>query len=58
MHDFQNRLKGRVRKRLQKIASLYFNYCWAFLLALVVYMVADHSKRQKEEAAFQHETIP
>ncbi|HEE5958426.1 hypothetical protein ACLDW8_04130 [Acinetobacter baumannii] len=29
-----------------------------FLLALVVYMVADHSKTPKEEAAFQHETIP
>ncbi|XZV54652.1 hypothetical protein ACT4XL_14120 [Acinetobacter baumannii] len=29
-----------------------------FLLALVVYMVADHSKTPKEETAFQHETIP
>ncbi|HAV4443289.1 TPA: hypothetical protein ACXI2C_002127 [Acinetobacter baumannii] len=29
-----------------------------FLLALVVYMVADHSKTPKEEAVFQHETIP
>lgn len=29
-----------------------------FLLALVVYMVADHSKTPEEEAAFQHETIP
>lgn len=29
-----------------------------FLLALVVYMVADHSKTPKEEGAFQHETIP
>ncbi|WP_202733796.1 hypothetical protein [Acinetobacter baumannii] len=29
-----------------------------FLLALVVYMVADHSKTPKEEASFQHETIP
>ena len=29
-----------------------------FLLALVVYMVADHSKTPKEEAAFGHEAIP
>ncbi len=29
-----------------------------FLIALIVYMVADHSKTPKEEAAFQHEAIP
>ncbi len=29
-----------------------------FLIALIVYMVADHSKTPKEEAAFQHETTP
>lgn len=28
-----------------------------FLIALIVYMVADHSKTPKEEA-FQHETTP
>ncbi|AZB91161.1 hypothetical protein SOI76_14700 [Acinetobacter pittii] len=29
-----------------------------FLIALIVYMVADHSKTPKEEAAFQHEDTP
>lgn len=42
----------------KKIASLYFNYCRAFLLALIVYMVAEHNQSPKQEAAFQHETTP
>ncbi|KQQ69491.1 hypothetical protein [Acinetobacter sp. Leaf130] len=29
-----------------------------FLLALVVYMIADHSKVPKEERAMQHEPVP
>lgn len=29
-----------------------------FLIALIVYMVADHSKTPKEESAFQHEVTP
>ncbi|ONN58631.1 hypothetical protein AC057_01535 [Acinetobacter genomosp. 33YU] len=29
-----------------------------FLIALIVYMVADHSKTPKEEGAFQHEITP
>jgi flagellar basal body-associated protein FliL len=29
-----------------------------FLIALIVYMVADHSKTPKEEVAFQHEATP
>lgn len=62
MHDFFKTAscdESEETAKKKKIASLYFNYCWAFfLLALVVYMVADHSKTPKEEAAFQHETIP
>lgn len=29
-----------------------------FLLALIVYMVAEHNQSPKQEAAFQHETTP
>ncbi|NUF23048.1 hypothetical protein HUN19_00130 [Acinetobacter oleivorans] len=29
-----------------------------FLIALIVYMVADHSQTPKEEGAFQNETTP
>ncbi|EKU36794.1 MULTISPECIES: hypothetical protein [Acinetobacter] len=29
-----------------------------FLIALIVYMVADHSQAPKEEGAFQYETTP
>ena len=29
-----------------------------FLLALIVYMVAEHNQSPKQEAAFQHEATP
>ncbi len=49
MHDFSKppHVTSPEETAKKKIASLYFNYCWAFSFALVVYMVADHSKTPK-----------
>ena len=60
MHDFSKPPHVTSPKRLQKrrLPVYILIIVGLFLLALVVYMVADHSKTPKEEAAFQHETIP
>ncbi|MDC4459667.1 hypothetical protein NQ652_18570, partial [Acinetobacter baumannii] len=53
LHKY-NKLKQKIAKK-RRLPVYILIIVGLFLLALVVYMVADHSKTPKEEAAFQHE---